>query len=108
MEHYALVAEHCVVSDSVESSTLYKVASALAAGRVPPLVRPYFAGGRLMGLEKPNGGVRPIVIGEALRRLIGKLLIRQTGKQVIGARRSRGRLAPGVSGCGEGSAPSEV
>ena len=85
MEHCPLVAEHVVVTDSIESSVFHKVASAVAAGRVPPLVRPHFAGGRLIGLMKPAGGVRPIVIGEALRRLVGKLLITQKGKDVIGS-----------------------
>ena len=66
MEDYALVAKHCVVQDEPESSQLYKVASAIAAGRIPAAVRPYFGGGRLIGLTKPNGSVRPIVIGEAL------------------------------------------
>jgi len=36
MEHYALVAEHVVMTDSVETSTLFKVASAIAADRAPP------------------------------------------------------------------------
>ena len=75
MEDYAMVAEHCVPGGGVEASRLFKVASALAAGRIPRVVRPYFAGGRLIGLAKPpkpdgsSGGVRPIVIGEALRRM---------------------------------------
>ena len=39
--------------------------------------RPFFAGGRLIGLLKPNGSTRPIVIGESLRRLIGRVLVVQ-------------------------------
>ena len=51
--------------------------SAIAEGRVPPAARPFFAGGRLIGLLKPNGSTRPIVIGESLRRLIGRVLVVQ-------------------------------
>ena len=56
MEDYALVTTHCVVGDGVEASNLYRVVSAIAEGRVPPAARPFFAGGRLIGLLKPNGG----------------------------------------------------
>ena len=40
MEDYALVAKYCVdqVQDEPESSQLYKVASAIAAGRIPAAV----------------------------------------------------------------------
>ena len=70
MEDYALVTTHCVVGDGVEASNLYRVVSAIAEGRVPPAARPFFAGGRLIGILKPNGSTRPKVIGESLRRLI--------------------------------------
>ena len=83
MEDYALVHRHCVIEDQVEASLLFRVASNIAAGRIPRAVRPYFAGGRLIGLLKPNGSVRPIVIGEALRRLVGKVLVGQK-KEAIG------------------------
>ena len=77
MEHYALVAKYCVVDDAVQASPLFKVFEAIANGRVPAEVRPFFAGGRLVGLTKPNGSVRPIVIRESLRRLVGKAAIQQ-------------------------------
>ena len=57
MEHYGLIAQCCVVPDDVEASNLYQAAQAIAAGRVPSFVAPYFAGGRLLGLTKPNGPV---------------------------------------------------
>ena len=64
-------------------SNLYKVATAIANGKAPASIAPYFAGGRLLGLSKPNGGIRPVVVGEALRRLVGKLLLTQ--KMATGA-----------------------
>ena len=82
MEHYALVAKYCVVDDAVQASPLFKVFEAIANGRVPAAVRPFFAGGRLVGLTKPNGSVRPIVIGESLRRLVGKAAIQQKRAQM--------------------------
>ena len=59
-EHYAMVAEHCVMANDVTSSNLFRVVNAIVAGRIPPPVCPYFAGGRLISLLKPSGGVRPI------------------------------------------------
>ena len=76
MEYYALVAKYEVVPDQVESPTLCKVASAIALGIIPSTFQPYFAGGRLLGLLKPNGSIRPIVIGESFRRLVGNVLVK--------------------------------
>ena len=41
-------------------------------GRCPKEVIPIFFGGRLIGLNKKDGGVRPIAIGFSLRRLVSK------------------------------------
>ena len=43
---------------------------------MPLAFQPFWAGGRLIALTKPNGKLRPIVIGEALRRIIGAMIIR--------------------------------
>ena len=53
---HALVTTHCVrvVGDGVEAFNPYRVVPAIAEGRVPPASRPFFAGGRLVGLRKPN------------------------------------------------------
>jgi len=42
------------------------------AGRCPDEVAPIFFGGRLIALNKKSGGIRPIVIGLTLRRLVSK------------------------------------
>eukprot|EP00971_Amphidinium_carterae_P139983 2773732-Amphidinium_carterae.1 len=48
----------------------------VARGDVPPQIVPWFAGGNLTVLQKPNGrGFRPIAVGEVLRRLVGKMLL---------------------------------
>ena len=41
-------------------------------GDVPEAVKPIIFGGRLIALQKKNGGVRPIAIGYVWRRLSGK------------------------------------
>jgi len=44
------------------------------SGRCPEEVTPVFFGGRLLALNKKNGGFRPIAIGFTLRRLASKCL----------------------------------
>ena len=82
-EDYSAVARHAFNKaqemqdpSDVTDSALYKVVLTLARGRIPTSFLPYYAGGRLIGLEKPNKTPRPIVIGEALRRLTGKCLFK--------------------------------
>lgn len=47
----------------------------LAQGRAPDYVAPVLAGASLVALPKPSGGVRPIAVGEILRRLTSKCLM---------------------------------
>ena len=46
----------------------------LARGQAPAFLAAYLGGATLLALEKPRGGVRPIAIGEVLRRLVAKCL----------------------------------
>ncbi|CAI7801538.1 unnamed protein product [Closterium sp. NIES-53] len=41
-------------------------------GDLPQTVRPYFTASTLVALQKPQGGVRPIAIGEILPRLLSR------------------------------------
>lgn len=68
--------EACVTgcSDNVVAH-LAAVVNLLIQGRAPPSVAPVLAGAGLVALPKPNGGVRPIAVGELLRRLAGKCLM---------------------------------
>ena len=54
---------------------LAAVTNLLAAGQACAAVAPYLAGARLVAVPKPAGGIRPIAIGETLRRLVGKCLM---------------------------------
>ena len=54
---------------------LASVVGLLAQGQAYPAAAAAFAGARLIALPKPKGGVRPITIGETLRRLTAKCLM---------------------------------
>ena len=44
----------------------------VVSGNVPISARPFFLGANLVGLNKPDGGIRPIALGSTLRRLAAK------------------------------------
>ena len=53
---------------------LTKFVNLLASGRTPQSVLPHFCGASLLACKKKNGGLRPIAVGEVLRRLVSKCL----------------------------------
>jgi hypothetical protein len=53
-------------------SALTAFVNVVLAGRCPSAVAPFFFGGRLLALNKKDGGIRPIAIGMTLRRLVSK------------------------------------
>ena len=55
---------------------LAEVVGLMAQGRVCGAAAPVLAGASLVAVPKPRGGVRPIAIGDVLRRLTGKCLMR--------------------------------
>ena len=44
-------------------------------GRLPASHSPFWCGANLTPLKKSDGGVRPVAVGETLRRLVGKVLL---------------------------------
>ncbi|NJL55677.1 hypothetical protein HC928_11090 [bacterium] len=53
-------------------SALTGFVNTVLTGLCPPSIAPYFFGGRLIALKKKSGGIRPISIGNTLRRLVSK------------------------------------
>ena len=53
----------------------------IALGKIPTAVTAWFAGAPLTPLRKRSGGVRPIAVGESLRRLAAKMLMQRVGDQ---------------------------
>ena len=53
-------------------SALTKLTNHMVAGKAPRELAPFIAGAPLMALVKQGGGLRPIAIGETIRRLVSK------------------------------------
>ena len=51
---------------------LTSLVNSMVGGSVPEEVAPYLAGARLHAALKKDGGIRPIAVGNLLRRLVGK------------------------------------
>ena len=54
-------------------------AGILARGDIPPLALEVIRRGRMSALRKANGGVRGIVVGDVLRRLVARTIAQQIG-----------------------------
>ena len=61
---------------------LAKVCSLLANGQVAASAAPWISSAPIYPLKKKEGGIRPIAVGEVLRRLVGKLLLAHEGMRV--------------------------
>jgi hypothetical protein len=48
-------------------TSLTRITQRLVSGQCPTDIRKYLCGGRIVPLKKPDGGVRPIVVGELLK-----------------------------------------
>ena len=58
-------------------TALASLANLLLSGGVPCAVQPLLYGANLVALRKPDGGVRPIAVGNTLRRLVAKVISMQ-------------------------------
>ena len=75
----------------------------ILAGKVPELVRPTLFGGALTALNKKDGGLRPIVVGNTWRRLAAKVACRHVYERCAEFLAPR-QLGFGVSGGAEAAA----
>ena len=71
----AVMCKSSVLRTRVENA-LTSTVNLLALGGATRDTAPFMAGGGLTPLRKPDDDVRPIAVGETLRRLVGKCLVR--------------------------------
>ena len=64
---------------TIESIT--NLVNNLLAGKMPKEIAKYFCGANLFGAKKKDGGIRPIAVGEILRRLVSKAAMRALSKK---------------------------
>ena len=62
---------------------LVRLVNLLCAGRAPPTILPFLCGASLLACNKKNGGLRPIAVGEVLRRLTSKCVSRAVQDDAI-------------------------
>jgi hypothetical protein len=72
-----------------------------ARGDLPADARPTFCGAALIGLQKPDGSLRPIAVGETLRRLTAKVLATRVSVEAASTLGRRGQLGVAVKGGAE-------
>ena len=71
-----------VLESEVASELLTQVASLLSVGQVPHTILEAIRLGRLTALQKPDGGVRGIVVGDIIRRLVARTIAKQISEKV--------------------------
>ena len=79
-----MTAEHlkvCLNSDGT-TELLYQLGQELVDANLPPDILEAISLGRLTALVKPGGGVRGIVAGDILRRVVGRRVAQQLTKDV--------------------------
>ncbi|CAI8049956.1 hypothetical protein GBAR_LOCUS27488, partial [Geodia barretti] len=62
---------------------LVGVVNLLCRGRVAPSILPHLCGATLLACQKKGGGLRPIAVGEVLRRLTSKCVSRAVRADTI-------------------------
>ena len=74
-----------VLESEAASELLTQVASLFAVGQVLHDILEAIRLGRLTALQKPDGGVRGIVVGDIFRRLVARTMAKQISKRVEAA-----------------------
>ena len=69
-----------MLESGVDNQHLCDVASGFARGEVPPEVVDALRMGRITALQKDNGGVRGIVVGDVFRRVVARTIAKQFSK----------------------------
>ena len=71
-EHFRIL-----LSNPSHFQWLFRAGEQLARGDIPAVVVDVVRLGRMTALHKPDGGVRGIVVGDVLRRLVGRTIAQQ-------------------------------
>ena len=66
-----------LLDNEEDTRLLYQAAQMLAAASLPPPILDALALGHLVALQKPNGRVRGLVVGDVFRRLVARTLAQQ-------------------------------
>ena len=77
---YAFLCPSPAYADQAICAVL-NVVNLLARGDAPTSIAPYLCGPSLLALKKKDGGIRPIAVGELLRRLVAKCLCRLSSQK---------------------------
>jgi hypothetical protein len=65
---------------------LVSLVNKLPSGQTPSTFATWLCGAPLTALAKPNGGVRPIAVGEVIRRLVANCLmarVKQSAQELL-------------------------
>ena len=71
-----------LLSAAHTTNLFFRVGEKLSRGDVPQSVVQMVRQGRMTALAKPDGGVRGIVAGDVIRRLVAKTMAQQLGEAV--------------------------
>ena len=71
-----------LLNDAHTTNLFFRVGKKLCRGDVPQSVVQMVRQGRMTALAKPDGGVRGIVAGDVIRRLVAKTMAQQLGDAV--------------------------
>ena len=74
-----------LLDDAHATHLFFQVGVRLSRGEVPPSVVRMVRQGRMTALAKPDGGVRGIVAGDVIRRLVARTMAQQLGDAVEAA-----------------------
>ena len=79
---HLLHAVNCAASDQSKqaNTSITKLVNLASRVQLPVSVEPVFCRASLTALKKLKGGVRPIAVGEVLRRLVAKCIAKQTNR----------------------------
>ena len=70
-----------LLESEADSQLFAQVGVLLSVGNVPEPILEGIRLGRMTALQKPDGGVRGIVVGDTIRRLVARTMAKQVSKQ---------------------------